>query len=151
MFEATRIRDAVWPEILGVGSYAVAELVAASIDSAMKGTYSYPVAQTGVTGLCLGGGILGVGYNWAPGFSEGLVYGSSIGMVLSLVRSLYEAATKQPARMRPEDFPALMPRKVGALSKGDGGLKLDTGRDLTIYTKPGSAAELAAVGTAQYA
>lgn len=145
MFQGARIAEAVWPEILGVGTYAVGELVAASIDSAMKGTYTYPVAQTGVTGICLVGGVAGVGYNWAPGFSTGLIYGSGIGIFVNLVRSLYEAATKQPARMRPEDFPALIPRRVGALTKEvpGGGLKIDTGSKLDLIkvgAKAGAAA-----------
>lgn len=153
MFEATRLRDAVWPEILGVGTYAVGELVAASIDSAMKDTYTYPVAQTAITGICLVGGVVAIGYDAAPGFSTGLIYGSGIGMVVNLVRGLYEAATKQPVRVRPEDFPALMPRKVGALSKGNGGMKLDTRNKLTITTEPvggAGAPILTPAGQAEY-
>lgn len=138
MFQGARIAEAVWPEVLGVGTYAVGELVAASIDAAMVETYSYPIAQTTVTGLSLGGGLLGVGYNWAPGFSTGLIYGSGIGIFVNVVRSLYEAATRKPARMRPEDFAALVPRRVGALRPGGdqgGERKLDTRSGLKLDTR----------------
>lgn len=139
-FRAERIREAIWPELLGVGTYAGAEIVAAAIDGARETKEGYPSAQTITTGVALIGGAVGLAYNWAPEFSKGLLYGSGVGMVLTGARLLYDWATRQPARIRGEDFPALIPRRVGALSPGSpagGGLKLDTRRGLTVYTAPG--------------
>jgi hypothetical protein len=148
-FEATRITEAVWPEALGVGTYAGAEIVAAAIDKASEAKPGYPSAQTIATVLALGGGIVGVAYNWAPGFSKGLLYGAGVGLVLNGARILYDTVTKQPARMRPADFAALIPRKVGALSKegGGGGLPLGGGlklREMTLYAPPGEVGTIGA-------
>jgi hypothetical protein len=147
MFRAERIGEAIWPEILGVGTYAISELVAASIDTSMN--YSYPIAQTTVTGVAIVGGGVALGQGLAPEFTKGVFYGAGVGMVINLVRGLYEAARKETGRMRPEDFAALVPRKVGTIaakgSKGQTGLKLNT-KQLQIFTKqPGASASTARI------
>lgn len=121
MFQAERVKDSVWPEGLGIAAYLAAELIAASIDSRLKLMNGYPVTQTAVTGVALAGGIAMVGYNVAPGFSKGLVYGSGVGLIANLVSGLYQAATKQSAKIRLSDVAALVPRRIGALPAGGGG------------------------------
>ena len=138
-FEATRVRDALWPEALGVGTYVVAELVGASVDSRMKWMNGYPVVQTGITAIALVGGIAMVGFNKAPGFSKGLVYGAGIGLVVNLVSGLYQAATKQSTKLRLSDVAALVPRRVGALPAGGaGGAQLPPGGGIQIVPVPGA-------------
>ncbi len=134
-FQAERVKEAVYPEIFGIGSYVVAELVGAAVDSRLKWMNGYPVFQTGITAVALMGGLAMVGYDKAPGFSKGLVYGSGVGLIVNLVSGLYQAATKQPAKLKLSDVAALVPRRVGALPAGGGGsLKLPPGVKIVPIT-----------------
>jgi len=135
-FVGTRVQEAVWPEGLGVGAYALSQLVAASVDGAIKDKIDYPITQTGTTALALGVGIRNVGANVAPDFSKGLIYGAGVGLVVNLVRGLYELVRKEPVRTRLTDIAALVPRKVGVLPAGNKGggvtFKLDKGTVLKL-------------------
>jgi len=128
-FRVQAIQEALWPEALGVGTYGVGMLVAASIDTAMReqGNYQAPVAQNIVTYGSLVGGVLGVGYNKAKGFSKGLMYASAVGIVLRSLATLWEAARREPARARLADVGALIPRRVGSASRPAAG-----GRGLSL-------------------
>lgn len=141
-FVGTRVQEAVWPEGLGVGAYAMSQLVAASIDGAIKDKIDYPIVQTGTTVAALGIGIRNVGANVAPGFSTGLLYGAGVGLVVNLVRGLYELVRKEPVRTKLTDIAALVPRKVISLPAGNKGkeitFKLDRGKVLSLGNSPGN-------------
>ena len=119
-FEGARVSEALWPEVMGIAAYAGGQLAMASVDAAMRdaGKYQYPIAQTAGTAVALGTGVACIGKNWAMDFSKGLLYAASVGLVVNLVRGLWEYGKKAPARMKMSDIAALIPRKVGVLPAG---------------------------------
>lgn len=100
-FRLNRIMDAVWPEVLGIGTYVGAEIVAASVDASLAekareqgkepGT---PWAQTALTWVSLLGGAMGLGFVAAPEFSKGLFYASGITVIGNATRTLYQKVAK---------------------------------------------------------
>ena len=123
MFQGERVLKSVWPEGVGVVSYLGGVLVAAAIDAgrAKAGEPApTPWAQNIFTGGCLVGGVLGIGYNKAPEFSTGLVYGSGVNIMATSVRAIYERVAGQAVGIKASDVMALEPRKA-ILIKGAGG------------------------------
>lgn len=115
----TRVTEAVWPEALGVLAYGGAELGAAAIDVGLtpEGQPVKAIAQNTVTGLAVIGSAVALGYGKATDFSKGLLFGSSVGVVLTLLRIAYERATAVPAgeQTRIGALGAMIPRQVGRI------------------------------------
>lgn len=117
VFAMARVKDAIWPEALGIFTYAGAQLVAAAIDAARQkknidagkpaGT---PWIQYGVTALALGGGAYAVGTDRMPGFAKGAMYAAIGGVAVNVATYVYDKATKVEA-MSFTDVLAMVPRK----------------------------------------
>lgn len=117
MWEGTRVREAVWPEGLGVITYGGAALAAAAIDVSLtkEGEPVKAIAQNSITGACVMGSAVAIGYGKAVDFSKGLLYGSAVGIVLNLLRIAYGYASAAPLaeRTKLSHVGALIPQKVG--------------------------------------
>ena len=137
MFQVNRITQAVWPEMLGVGTFLGAQLMAAAADVARAKKAEqegkeipYPWAQSLVTWGGMGTGLVAIGYNRATQFATGLVYGSGVMVAGNAMRQLYEAATKEP-----EATKAASPRMFAlvatprALGVGKPGMTIIAARD----------------------
>lgn len=112
-FVGTRVKEALWPELLGIAAYAGGELVLANVDAAMATQFkNYPVAQTLGTAAAIAGSVIAIGKDKAPEFSKGVLYGSIVGMVVNLVRSLWDYAKKEVPGTSITQIAALIPRKV---------------------------------------
>lgn len=115
MFVGSRIQNALWPEIMGVLTYAGSALVAAAMDAARvpeDGTPGTPWIQNGVTAVSLIGGTVALGYGKAPDFAKGLIFGSGAGLALTLMRSVYDRVGGQPTAVKMSDVGALVPRRI---------------------------------------
>jgi hypothetical protein len=141
VFAMARVKDAIWPEVLGIFTYAGAQLVAASLDAARQkkntdaglpaGT---PWIQYGVTALALGGGAYAVGTDRMPGFAKGAMYAAIGGVAVNVATYVYNRATKQPTTSF-ADVLALVPRKKAIAPKvtnipGNRGLNQGANPDL---------------------
>jgi hypothetical protein len=112
-FVGTRVKDALWPELLGIAAYAGGELVLANVDAAISTQVNgYPLAQTLGTAAAIGGSIVAIGKNMAPDFCKGVLYASIVGMVVNLVRSLWEMTKNESTQTAITDIAALIPRRV---------------------------------------
>ena len=146
-FQVARVKEAVWPEALGVGSYVAGELVMAQVDTAMNVRFKgYPITQTALTAVSLVGSIWAIGKGKAVGFFKGVLYGAAVGLIVNLTRSLYEWATKKMTRMRVRDMGALVaPRVVGKLPAGKGGIPLDVRVEVPRVVEAGAGLEVGPV------
>ena len=125
MFTASRVMDAIWPEGMGVLTYVGGAVVMAALDASRAKVGEpapTPWAQNIFTGGALIGGILGIGYNKAPQFCTGLVYGSGVGIMANSVRVIYDRVTGQPQRIKASDVMALVPRRMVQAGGGSGQL-----------------------------
>jgi hypothetical protein len=115
------VKEALWPEVLGIGAYALGELALANLDAKIATSVKgYPVAQTTGTLAAIAGSVIAIGKNKAPEFSKGVLYGSLVGLVVNLARSLWDMArTGAPASTTVAQVAALIPMKAGtaALSR----------------------------------
>lgn len=115
-FNADRVKDALWPEAIGMFAYAGAELALANIDAMIANKVNnYPVAQTAGTAAAVIGSIVGIGRNVATDFCKGVLYASIVGMMVNLVRSLWEMSKGQTTTSVAR-FAALIPGRVPALT-----------------------------------
>jgi hypothetical protein len=115
-FVGSRVKEALWPELLGIGAYALGELALANVDAKIATSVKgYPVAQTAGTVAAIAGSVIAIGKDKAPEFSRGVLYGSIVGIVVNLVRSLWEMTkTGVPASASIAQVAALIPMRVTA-------------------------------------
>jgi hypothetical protein len=113
-FVGSRVKEALWPELLGIGAYALGELALANVDAKIATSVKgYPVAQTVGTVAAIAGSVIAIGKDKAPEFSRGVLYGGIVGIVVNLARSLWDMAkTGTPASASIAQVAALIPSKV---------------------------------------
>jgi len=112
-FRGDLVKEALWPELLGIATYAGGELILANVDGAIATQVNgYPLAQTLGTAVAIGGSVWAIGKGTAPEFSKGVLYGSIVGLVVNLVRSLYDMAKKSATPAALTHIAALIPTPV---------------------------------------
>ena len=143
-FAMSRVQDAIWPEIMGVVTYAGGVLVGAAIDAAAADRAiaagkppPYPWGQTLVSWGTLGGGAYGIGVGASPDFSRGLFFASGVGITVNLVRDIYQRVSAAPLAQtdRISDVFALVPRKMATVAARSSGQTIT--RRTLITTKGG--------------
>jgi len=140
-FEMTRVQEEIWPQAGGAIAVLSAEMLAGMMDT--KHPDNFPTFQSMVTGVAIVGSLAGIGFNKARKFCTGALWGVGIGILLNLVKYIYNAVTKVSARMRLSDVGALVaPRVVGSLAAGNKkalgegqGLKVKIGSEIQIAGK----------------
>lgn len=113
-FVGARVTKKMWPEALGVGTFAMCLLGAAAADTALKErTGGKLICQNTCTVGTLIGSIVAIGKGWNPEFMTGMFYGSGVGVVINALRYLYEMAAGAEVRALGRDVLTLIPRRVG--------------------------------------
>lgn len=113
--EMTRVKDALWPEVVGVGALMAVSVVAATQDAVAADaaadageTIPRPKWQILATGAGLLGGTYMVAKNKMPDMGKGLLYGG-VGIIAgNLGRKLYEQIKETPEGT-PQSMLALIP------------------------------------------
>jgi hypothetical protein len=147
-FVGSRVKEALWPEFLGMMAYAGGELALANLDAAIATKVNgYPVAQTAGTAAAIIGSVVAIGQNKATDFSKGVLYGSIVGIVVNLVRSLWEMAKNTTTQTAISDIAALIPRRVTpALTSAQQQALLNARSRVTARTPMPAAAGAGVVG-----
>lgn len=81
-FQAQRITNSLWPEVTGIGAYALAQIMMAN-----QGINPDYVKYGG---LATGAGL--IGFNVAPDFGKGVLFASGVEIVVDAVQNLYNRA-----------------------------------------------------------
>jgi hypothetical protein len=140
-FEMARVQEEIWPQAGGAITVLGAEMLAGVFDT--KHPNNFPTFQSMVTGVAIVGSLAGIGFNKARKFCTGALWGVGIGILLNLVKYIYNAVTKSTVRARLSDIGALVaPRVVGSLAAGDKkalkegqGLKVTIGSEIQVAGK----------------